>query len=163
MVRRVLFYIYFFFLKKISISLYLLEDSLFYGYRNTAVRSLLFCFLSFFFLFSWLVGFWRRDVEYRPPNQYIAPVQEPYGYIIFRASEVKDLSVDEPPPAQNQHNVHDDPAVLGVRSFFIFHFFFPSSYDEIISDVKTTIIRERKKKPCGIFRCLPSDFFFFLC
>ena len=54
----------------------------------------------------------------RPPNQYIAPVQEPYGYIIFRASEVKDLSVDEPPPAQSQHNVHDDPAVLGVRFVF---------------------------------------------
>jgi hypothetical protein len=95
----------------------------------------------------------------RPPNQYIAPVQEPYGYIIFRASEVKDLSVDEPPPAQSQHNVHDDPAVLGVRSFsFLFSLF---NYDEIIPDVNTIIIRERKK-PCGIFRCLPSDFFFFV-
>jgi len=56
----------------------------------------------------------------RPPNQFIAPVQEPYGYIIFRASEVKDLSVDELPPAQSQHNVHDDPAVLGASA--------PSSY-----------------------------------
>ncbi|KAF8803192.1 hypothetical protein BYT27DRAFT_7196078 [Phlegmacium glaucopus] len=54
----------------------------------------------------------------RPPAQFIAPVQEPYGYIIFRASEVKDLSVDEPPPVQ--HNVHDDPAVLGASA--------PSSY-----------------------------------
>jgi len=52
----------------------------------------------------------------RPPNQFIAPVQEPYGYIIFRASEVKDLSVDELPPAQSQHNVHDDPAVLGASA-----------------------------------------------
>ncbi|KDR73779.1 hypothetical protein GALMADRAFT_251579 [Galerina marginata CBS 339.88] len=48
----------------------------------------------------------------RPPNQFIAPVQDPYAYIIFRASEVKDLSVDETPPVQ--HNVHDDPAVLGA-------------------------------------------------
>jgi len=54
-------------------------------------------------------------MKYRPPAQFIAPVQEPYGYIIFRASEVKDLSVDEPLPAQSQHSVHDDPAVLGVH------------------------------------------------
>jgi hypothetical protein len=77
----------------------------------------------FFFLSRWL-GSDDGNVN-RPPNQYIAPVQEPYGYIIFRASEVKDLSVDEPPPAQSQHNVHDDPAVLGVRSFSFLCFFFP--------------------------------------
>lgn len=40
-------------------------------------------------------------------------MQEPYTYIIFRASEVKDLAVDEP-AAQQRRNVHDDPAVLGV-------------------------------------------------
>jgi len=49
----------------------------------------------------------------RPPNEFIPPVQEPYQYIIFRASEVKDLAVDEPVP---QRSVHDDPAVLGVSS-----------------------------------------------
>ncbi|RPD66521.1 hypothetical protein L227DRAFT_649230 [Lentinus tigrinus ALCF2SS1-6] len=49
----------------------------------------------------------------RPPNEYIPPVQEPYTYIIFRASEVKDLAVDEP-AAQQRRNVHDDPAVLGA-------------------------------------------------
>lgn len=56
-----------------------------------------------------------QTLSIRPPEQYIPPVQEPYAYIIFRASEVKDLSVDEPqqqPPARR--NVHDDPAVLGV-------------------------------------------------
>lgn len=47
----------------------------------------------------------------RPPTEFIPPVQEPYQYIIFRASEVKDLSVDEPAPLRS---VHDDPAVLGV-------------------------------------------------
>jgi protein LSM14 len=36
---------------------------------------------------------------------------EPYQYIIFKASEVKDLSVDEPVAAA-QRNVHDDPAVM---------------------------------------------------
>ena len=53
----------------------------------------------------------------RPPEQFIPPVQEPYAYIIFRASEVKDLAVDE--GAQQQpprRNVHDDPAVLGVSN-----------------------------------------------
>ncbi|KAI0748460.1 Scd6-like Sm domain-containing protein [Daedaleopsis nitida] len=49
----------------------------------------------------------------RPPSEYIPPVQEPYTYIIFRASEVKDLAVDEP-AAQQRRNVHDDPAVLGA-------------------------------------------------
>lgn len=52
----------------------------------------------------------------RPPDQFIPPVQEPYSYIIFRASEVKDLAVDDPAPARR--NVHDDPAVLGVCIFF---------------------------------------------
>ncbi|KAF8055854.1 Scd6-like Sm domain-containing protein [Lyophyllum atratum] len=47
----------------------------------------------------------------RPPNEFIPPVQEPYQYIIFRASEVKDLAVDEPTP---RRSVHDDPAVLAV-------------------------------------------------
>ena len=59
--------------------------------------------------------------QHRPPNQFIAPVQEPYTYIIFRASEVKDLAVDEQVPPVQQHSVLDDPAVIGVRgsaSFF---------------------------------------------
>ena len=50
------------------------------------------------------------------------------------------------------------PPYLEYVRFLFFSFLF--HYDEVISDVKTTIIRERKK-PCGIFRCLPSDLFFF--
>ncbi|KAI5826629.1 hypothetical protein K523DRAFT_374881 [Schizophyllum commune Tattone D] len=50
----------------------------------------------------------------RPPTEYIPPVQEPYDFIIFRASEVKDLSVDE--PAQRPRTVHDDPAVVGAQA-----------------------------------------------
>ena len=53
----------------------------------------------------------------RPPNEFIPPVQEPYQYIIFRASEVKDLAVDETPPVARR-SVHDDPAVLGVSPGF---------------------------------------------
>ncbi|KAF8635317.1 hypothetical protein AX17_003948 [Amanita inopinata Kibby_2008] len=49
----------------------------------------------------------------RPPAEFIPPVQEPYQYIIFRASEVKDLAVDEPVP---RRSVHDDPAVLGASA-----------------------------------------------
>ncbi|KAH8106956.1 Scd6-like Sm domain-containing protein [Cristinia sonorae] len=45
----------------------------------------------------------------RPPEQFIPPVQDPYAYIIFRAAEVKDLAVDEPPPRPPMHN---DPAIL---------------------------------------------------
>ncbi|EPQ57791.1 hypothetical protein GLOTRDRAFT_114428 [Gloeophyllum trabeum ATCC 11539] len=52
----------------------------------------------------------------RPPSEFIPPVQDPYQYIIFRASEVKDLSVDETPPPQARRSVHDDPAVLGVSA-----------------------------------------------
>ncbi|KAF9242011.1 Scd6-like Sm domain-containing protein [Melanogaster broomeanus] len=49
----------------------------------------------------------------KPPAEFIPPVQEPYQYIIFRASEVKDLAVDEPSP---RRSVHDDPAVLGASA-----------------------------------------------
>ncbi|KAF5361252.1 hypothetical protein D9758_010305 [Tetrapyrgos nigripes] len=54
----------------------------------------------------------------QPPAEFIPPVQEPYEYIIFRASEVKDLAVDEPTPSRS---VHDDPAVLGVCVVLLFH------------------------------------------
>ncbi|KAG6820398.1 hypothetical protein H0H93_001168 [Arthromyces matolae] len=48
----------------------------------------------------------------RPPAEFIPPVQEPYQYIIFRASEVKDLAVDDAQPPRR--SVHDDPAVLAA-------------------------------------------------
>ena len=91
---------------------------------------------------------------YRPPNQYIAPVQEPYGYIIFRASKVKDLSVNEPPPAQSQHNV---PPFLECVRLLFFSFLI---CDEIISDIKTIIIRERKKHVEFSVAFLLTFFFF---
>lgn len=48
-----------------------------------------------------------------PPEQYIPPIQEPYQYIIFRASEVKDLSVDDAVQAPPRRT-HEDPAILAV-------------------------------------------------
>ncbi len=54
----------------------------------------------------------------RPPGEFIPPVAEPYEYIIFRASQVKDLAVDEAaaaaPAPKVRRSVHDDPAVVGA-------------------------------------------------
>ncbi|KAF9651462.1 hypothetical protein BDM02DRAFT_3154276 [Thelephora ganbajun] len=51
----------------------------------------------------------------RPPEQYIPPIQEPYQYIIFRASEVKDLSVDDAVQAPPRRT-HEDPAILAASA-----------------------------------------------
>ncbi|KIJ34678.1 hypothetical protein M422DRAFT_51910 [Sphaerobolus stellatus SS14] len=51
----------------------------------------------------------------RPPAEYIPPQPTPYEFILFRAKEVKDLSVDsEPLPSAPAANVHNDPAIIGV-------------------------------------------------
>ncbi|KAJ3782330.1 Scd6-like Sm domain-containing protein [Lentinula aff. detonsa] len=52
----------------------------------------------------------------RPPQEFIPPVPDPYEYIIFRASEVKDLAVDQSVEPPRGRSVHDDPAVLGASS-----------------------------------------------
>jgi len=57
----------------------------------------------------------------RPPEQYIPPTQEPYQYIIFRASEVKDLSVDDGVQAPPRR-AHEDPAILAVSPTFSIQF-----------------------------------------
>ncbi|KAF8716043.1 hypothetical protein AX14_012458, partial [Amanita brunnescens Koide BX004] len=49
----------------------------------------------------------------RLPAESIPPAQEPYQYIIFHASEVKDLAVDDPTP---HRSVHHDTAVLGASA-----------------------------------------------
>ncbi|KZV75751.1 hypothetical protein PENSPDRAFT_35150 [Peniophora sp. CONT] len=49
----------------------------------------------------------------RPAAQFIPPVPDPYEYIIFRASEVKDLSVDEPQP---RPTLASDPAIINAVS-----------------------------------------------
>lgn len=78
----------------------------------------------------------------RPPNEFIPPVAEPYQYIIFRASEVKDLAVDDPTPPVR--SVHDDPAVLGVSLCFVPSFAFLLQ-DDITADVNehSSVVRER--------------------
>ncbi|KAJ4476601.1 Scd6-like Sm domain-containing protein [Lentinula aciculospora] len=52
----------------------------------------------------------------RPPQEFIPPVPDPYEYIIFRASEVKDLAVDQSVEPPRGRSVHDDPAVIGASS-----------------------------------------------
>ncbi|KIY61687.1 hypothetical protein CYLTODRAFT_495117 [Cylindrobasidium torrendii FP15055 ss-10] len=49
----------------------------------------------------------------RPAHEFIPPVAEPYEYIIFRAGEVKDLSVDDT-QTPNPRSVHEDPAVVNA-------------------------------------------------
>ena len=74
-------------------------------------------------------------------------MQDPYTYIIFRASEVKDLAVDE--PANQRRNVHDDPAVIGV-SITLLSRDRLSCLMKTLTDVtsKCSVDRERIK-PCG--------------
>ena len=55
------------------------------------------------------------SIPSRPPDEYVPAVAELYTYIIFRASEVKDLAVDE--PANQRRDVGEDPAVIGVSLF----------------------------------------------
>lgn len=55
----------------------------------------------------------------RPVTEYIPPHPYPYEFILFRAPEVKDISVETntvQPPSVN--NVRNDPAVIGVSREF---------------------------------------------
>ena len=56
----------------------------------------------------------------RPTEEYIAPAEHPYQYIIFRASEVKDIALDREELPIRPRTVHDDPAVLGVSVQFLY-------------------------------------------
>jgi len=82
-----------------------IRSSLFYGNRDPTVR------------LSKSLRLTVSEISTRfhsPPEQYIPPVQEPYQYIIFRASEVKDLSVEDPAQGSARRTAHDDPAVIAV-------------------------------------------------
>jgi len=54
----------------------------------------------------------------RPGEAYIPPSDVPYEFIIFRASEVKDIAVDHlaEKPQPTQRSVHDDPAVMSASA-----------------------------------------------
>jgi len=60
-----------------------------------------------------------------PPEDFLAENPTPYEYIVFRATEVKDLAIEKNPPTANHRSVHDDPAVLGVSKNLMMAWFLP--------------------------------------
>lgn len=56
------------------------------------------------------------------PEEEIPPSDSIYEYIVFRGSDVKDLRIEETPPAKENKppQVPNDPAILGVSAHFIF-------------------------------------------
>lgn len=50
--------------------------------------------------------------EDRPTDRPAPPREEIYEYIIFRGSDIKDITVCEPPKAQ--HTLPQDPAIVQV-------------------------------------------------
>lgn len=105
---------------------------------------------------QWKLCSLTRPSVSRPPDQFIPPVQDPYAYIIFRASEVKDLAVDEgAQPQPPRRNLHDDPAVLGVSTSIPVCM---TAADENIYGCKESKTRlSESAKTVWITRCLPSD------
>lgn len=72
-------------------------------------------------------------LTFRRPEEFIAPAEHPYQYIIFRASEVKDIALDDFQPPVRSRSVHDDPAVIGVS--------ISSSFRDIVSLVMMKPLR----------------------
>jgi len=54
--------------------------------------------------------------EGRRPGEELPPGNEPFDYIVFRGSDVKDLRIEEGPrePEPRKPQMPDDPAILGV-------------------------------------------------
>ena len=56
--------------------------------------------------------------EDRPTDRPAPPREEIYEYIIFRGSDIKDITVCEPPKAQ--HTLPQDPAIVQVSASLYF-------------------------------------------
>ena len=96
-------------------------------------------------------------------SEEIPPADGLYEYIVFRGSDVKDLRIEEAPAAKENKppQVPNDPAILGVSAHLLAVWISVSEFgsmllcDEIFRML--TIYFPRAQKPCGDFRCLPSD------
>ena len=63
----------------------------------------------------------------RGPDGPEIPISETnYDFIVFKAADVKNLTVEQPPPVQPQpsSNIPDDPAIVGVSIILVWIFFF---------------------------------------
>ncbi|KAG8901083.1 hypothetical protein FRC01_009933, partial [Tulasnella sp. 417] len=52
----------------------------------------------------------------RPAHEYLPPNPKPYDYIVFRATEVKDLNVERHAADLQTAMLNDDPAIIGASS-----------------------------------------------
>lgn len=57
--------------------------------------------------------------EDRPCDHPVAQRDEMYDYIVFRASDIKDLMVCEAPKAPQSTSIAQDPAILQVSCLII--------------------------------------------
>jgi hypothetical protein len=89
----------------------------------------------------------RTGAEFFPPNPSL------YDYILFRGSDVKDLRIEEGPKESAPQQPPNDPAILGVSRFH----FFGMVFSLVMKNSGCKSQCPRAQKPCGYFRCLPSD------
>lgn len=94
------------------------------------------------------------------PAEEVAGNDTTYEYIVFRGSDVKELSIVEPPKENNPPQMPDDPAIMGVRIPRPCHVRTRSALgltDEILLGCKSITLSESANimriTPC----CLPSD------
>lgn len=84
--------------------------------------------------------------EERPVERYVPPRDDIFEFIIFRASDIKDLIVDEPP--QTLQPTLADPAIIQAVSIYAIRLFFcfqvPSNSDFLLPPHSNTRRRRRR-------------------